>query len=525
MRISLFVFTLLLIFSGCSENNFQKIKNDVFWNTSDGEPIYSQGGGVFRFVDSNSGKEKYFWYGVHYKEAELYRENPVKEFDKCTFVSVTCYSSDDLVNWTFEKNVLTNDEAEKFGKANWLGRMGVSYIQEVDKYALFIQHNANILVALSDSPIGDFESHQMLDLTDFIGYTGSGDQTVFVDEVSGKSYLVYSKPQGRNKVYISEIGVVDGQVGLVDCTHIFTGEGREGNCMFRRNDKFYMFASNLYGWDSSFAYYLVADDIRGPYLPHNDMLVTPGSEMDYAHISQTGFFISVKGVEQETIIFCGDRWANFAGNGLGYNQWCPLSFDGEVPYFNSLNSWLVDAKSGKWAVADDNDYVKNGSLEADRRYIPSPIKPVQDFILGWETEVIKGNNVAVNDSLSPVLNYFNSEQDRKFVEGEKSLQISDKIDFQRKIYQVIESNKFVDLPNGTYTLSAIVKHNNLFNELILYALSGGVKYEISCLKDDNWHTIELENVIVRNNKVEIGVYADGNADAFALVDKISFLKK
>lgn len=527
MRFLLLLSAVCLIFlSGCSENNYQNIKNDVFWDTVDGEAIYSQGGGVFRFVDSKSGKEKYFWYGVHYKEAELYRANPVKEYDKCTFVSVTCYSSDDLVNWTFEGDVLTNEEAEKLGKANWLGRMGVTYIQEIEKYALFIQHNANILVALSDSPTGNFKSDQLLDITEFIGYTGSGDQTVFVDEESGKSYLVYSKPHGRNRIYISEIGMVDGKVGLKDCTHIFSGEGREGNCMFKHNGKYYMFASNLYGWDSSFAYYLVADDIRGPYFPHNDMLVAQGSEKDYAHISQTGFFISVKGSEQETVVFCGDRWADFAGNGLGYNQWCPLSFEGETPYFNSLNSWELDAKTGNWRVAEDNDYVKNGSFEADRRYIPSPVKPVQDFILGWETEVIEGNKVAVNDSLSPTLNYFNSQEDRRFAEGEKSLQISDKVDFRRRISQVIESDKFVELPDGNYRLSAIVKHNSRFNELVLFAKSGEQEFVTSCLENENsWNQITLNNVVVKNNSVEVGIFADGNSDAFALIDKVSFIKE
>ncbi|MCH5685357.1 hypothetical protein LWM68_14540 [Niabella sp. W65] len=50
-----------------------------------------------------------------------------------------------------------------------------------------------------------------------------------------------------------------------------------------------MTASNIYGWDASFAYYLVADDIYGPYLPANDMQVMEGSEKDYAHITQTGF--------------------------------------------------------------------------------------------------------------------------------------------------------------------------------------------------------------------------------------------
>ena len=29
--------------------------------------IYSQGGGIFKFKDPSSGKEKFYWYGVHNK--------------------------------------------------------------------------------------------------------------------------------------------------------------------------------------------------------------------------------------------------------------------------------------------------------------------------------------------------------------------------------------------------------------------------------------------------------------------------
>jgi hypothetical protein len=105
-----------------------------------------------------------------------------------------------------------------------------------------------------------------------------------------------------------------------------------------------MFASNLYGWDASLAYYLVADNVRGPYYPVNEMAVLNGAEDDYAHVTQTGFFFSIKGSKQETIVYCGDRWADFAGNGLGYNQWVPLSFKDSVPYFNSISSWNLDEK-------------------------------------------------------------------------------------------------------------------------------------------------------------------------------------
>ena len=294
--------------------------------------------------------------------------------------------------------------------------------------------------------------------------------------------------------------------------------------MFKYQGKYYMAASNLYGWDSSLAYYLVADDIRGPYAPHNDMLVLEGSSDDYAHVTQTGFFVNVKGSQQETVVYCGDRWADFAGNGLGYNQWVPLSFNGAKAYFNSLSSWNLDAKTGAWEVAADNNYVKNGSFEADRKLMPSQVKPVQTYLLGWETTVLKGNKISLDTTSSPVLNYNNTEEERKKVIGEKSLNIGDKIAFQRKVSQVIRSSPYVKLPDGFYTLTATIKNTEGFSQLELYAESAGkrIVYKIKRV-NPQWATIELKRVPVKGGKVEIGFRAEGAANASCQVDDVSLI--
>src|SRR5262249_42473070 len=84
-----------------------------------------------------------------------------------------------------------------------------------------------------------------------------------------------------------------------------------------------------------------------------------------------------------TIIFAGDRWSDFAGNGLGLNQWMPLSFTGKTPHFNSLSRWSIDAKAGTWTVARGNNYVLNPSFEADRVSMTVPA--------GWSST--NGSNV------------------------------------------------------------------------------------------------------------------------------------
>jgi hypothetical protein len=524
--IALCLFLTTLYASKDTSAQSYNIKNDTFWDTKNGEPVYSQGGGIFKFPDPETGEEKYFWYGVHYKQAEMYRKDPSVTQPRNNFEGVNCYSSTDLANWEFEADVLPPEEVFKDTdrKWAWLGRMGVAYVEEADQYVLIIQYGARVLFANSDSPLGPFKKSHVKSMESWIGTTNTGDQTVFTDYDTGKSYLVYSYGQGRHKIYISEIGLKNDTITLLDYKQVFRGAGREGNCMFKYKGKYYLAASQLYGWDGSNAYYLVADDIWGPYLPENDMQVFPGAEDDYAHISQTGFFYTVRGSKKETVIFCGDRWADFAGNGLGYNQWCPLSFDGYEPYFNSLNSWNLNAETGEWQVADDNNWVKNASFEADRKQMPSHVKPVQTRLLGWETKVVKGTEISL-DSLSPVLNHANTQEERKLVIGERSLNMSDRVDFIRKVHQTIDSSPYVKFEDGKYTLTAKIKNSKGFNKLEMYAKSGGKRFEVN-VKDENetWRTISIENVKVKNNEVEIGFLADGKAGAFCLVDDVSFVK-
>lgn len=510
-----------------TSDKYGTIQNDTFWDTSDGQPIYSHGGGIFKFKDPATGNDKYYWYGVRYKGSIEYRANPAITAEHAVFDGVTCYSSENLTDWTYEGDVLTPDEIARHERPTWVGRLGVAYIPEKQEYSLIVQCGSGVLFTASDKPNGNFRWSWKKDMTSLIGTSNTGDQTVFTDEDTGRSYLIYSYGRGRNKIYISEIGVRNDTTDLLDCTRVFKGESREGNCMFKYKGRYYMCASNIYGWDGSHAYYLTADSIKGPYSPTDNMQIMNGCEKDYAHISQTGFFYTVRGTKEETVIYCGDRWACFAGNGIGYNQWVPLSFDSYgKPVFNSLSSWSLNATTGEWKINRDNNYVLNGSFEADRRSIPNPVKPRQEFLLGWDTEIIEGRKVSVEDSLSPRLNYFNTQSDRRFVTGEKSLCISDMEPFTRRVSQKITSTKYVPLPNGKYTLSAKACKTGSFKSLTMYATSNGqtVRYKIRT-KSGIWENIKIQDINVSGGEIEIGFEAEGQAGAQCLIDDVVLTMK
>ncbi len=509
-----------------------QIENDIFWHDTDGNPIYSQGGGIFKFTVD--GVTKYYWYGVKYDESEIYYNDSSKAQKNNHFAGVTCYSSTDLTNWKYEGDVVVPEEITKREEMDnqdveWVGRLGVAYMEDTGKYALFVQHECadpdnkldknqtdnyskQVLVLTSDSPTGQFKWNQRIDMRDYTGgTTNTGDQTVFTDEDTGKDYLVYSYGSGRSKIFISEIQTqADGKVGLGPSYMVYKGAGREGNCMFKYNGKYYICASDLYGWNASHAYYMVLDSLDESYLaakaknPETNMKIMPGCSDDFCHVTQTGFFYTVKGTEQETVLFCGDRWADFARNGLGYNQWCPLSFteDG-TPYYNSLSAWNLDAETGTWTVADKNNYVKNGSFDADR--------VGSTALAGWTNQVTKGKSPINNNGTTTT--------------GKYALRLGDSTDFSCGVSQTIQSNQYVALPDGTYDMSAKIKNGGNFQKLQMYAESGDVSMSIDIPQNQSeWTDVTMKNVTVSGGKVTVGFKTDGEANAWCNIDDVTFVK-
>lgn len=246
------------------------ITNDTFFKDTDGNYIYSQGGCIQKFGD------KYYWYGVKYKEADIYAKNPENgKAGNAAYETFTCYSSDDLVNWKFEGYPLT-------GEPNgWVGRMGVVYNENTKKYVLISQYAPGMVYAVSDKPEGPFKIDH-IQKTLPIQNDVTGDQTLFQDD-NGKAYIICSSANGRAYQYVIPLRESDfldideenikmlfydedgsyidenGEVDKKDKT------GIEGNCMFKYNGNYYYTGSDLYGWNSSRVYVMQSDSILGDY--------------------------------------------------------------------------------------------------------------------------------------------------------------------------------------------------------------------------------------------------------------------
>ncbi len=497
------------------------ITNDTFWKDTDGNNIYSQGGGVFKFGD------KYYWYGVEYKNAAEYAANPSAggkySDENRTFVGFTCYSSEDLVNWDFEGYAMTKD-SEGMEDAGWVGRMGVVYNENTKKYVLISQKYPGIMFATSDTPQGPFTFEKHIEKLEWLVNNATGDQTLFQDD-DGKAYLICSSAEGRQYLYVAPLRESDfldidsENVVMIyrDSSRQYIDEngetavkdkgGIEGNSLFKYNDHYYFTGSDLYGWNSSRVYVLEAADINGPYdiqpigesknLPYIMRNVTD----NYAHNSQAGFYVTVHGTEQDTVLYCGDRWANFANNGIGYNQWVPLSFDENgAPYFNDISQWIFDAKTGNWEVGEGNNYVKNNEFDADRVIVSKPT--------GWEVSDSVGG--AANHSVNGGAQY------GQFVWEQKADDY-----YTAELKQTISG-----MPDGEYTLKAWVKSSGGQNICRLYAESGGESVSLS-LKGgvSEWTEVVLpESISVTDGQCEIGLYSDSPAGNWVQIDNVTLTK-
>lgn len=474
------------------------VQNDTFWKDTAGNPIYSQGGGILKVKDT------YYWYGAKYEAAVRYAARPVGEKGNARFSAVTAYSSTDLVNWKFEGNVIQAGGAgQVFEPDAWLGRLGVVYSKRTRKYVLISQYasramGGGVLFAVSDTPTGPFVYHHLQPRIENVVTPATGDQTVFVDD-DGQPYLIFSNAKGRAHAYVAPLRA-DDYLAVEPATRVFSSPagGREGNAMFKYQGLYYLCSSDLHGWNASHTYYMTASSITGPYSAEKIM---PGTQADFSHVSQTGFFIPVQGSQATTILFAGDRWSNFAGNGIGYNQWLPLSFDGASPVFHSLSQFDLDAGQGTWRVGSGNNYVRNPSFEADR--------VTQTGVAGWVTSW-----TSLADA-GPTMNLLGGHT------GRWALALSHAAPTMGSTLQNIA------LPNGRYTLKAWVRSSGgqAVAKVYVHGYGGADLARPINTAIDAWTEMVIPGIMVSNGSIQLGVYSEGKAGHWLYVDDFALTRE
>lgn len=484
------------------------ITNDTFRKDTKGNTIYAQGGCIQKFGD------KYYWYGIKYKEGPIYAKNPEKgKAGNAQYDCFVCYTSTDLVNWKYE-GVACNEKSD-----GWVGRMGVAYNENTKKYVLISQFAPGMIFATADKPTGPFKKDHIFTDTLPIEKGGTGDQTVFQDD-DGKAYLICASWEGREWMYViplRESDFLDFDYDNIKLVHhdedgsyidekgevqFRDKKGIEGNCMFKYNGNYYFTGSDLYGWYSSRVYYFKSDSILGDYNSDARLpIIMNGARDGYAHNSQAGFYVTIHGSEQDLVMYCGDRWGGFAGNGKGYNQWVPITMNEDgTPYFNDLHQWKLNAEKGTWEVGEGNNYIRNNEFEDDRHITNNPN--------GWVTR----DNVG---------GYANSSERARVDAGNFVWQQKAPEDYIADIQQTI-----TDLPDGTYIMTAFVKSSGGQNMASLYAVTseGAYTKSVKTVIDEWTEVVVADNIEVKDGKCAVGLYSDAHKDEWVQMDNLRLVK-
>jgi hypothetical protein len=305
---------------GVAATGWVTIHNDFFWYDDTGAAIETRAGCLRKFGDT------YYWYGL------LAWQDPKAWNDQ------TCYTSKDLVHWTYKGVVLH--------VAAGANRMDVLYNDTTKQYVMFLKYGgdaASLGIATSPTPDGQYT---LLSET-LVDGAQMGDMSVYKDD-DGKAYLAYvwdkTGPNRQHGLYrmSADYLTLDTRMYLWDIP------SREGVHVFKRNGLYYYGTSETNGIQSSPTRYYTATNLAGPWSAATP-LSTPGSNNSWD--TQVDYVYPWVGTAGTVFMYAGDRWVK-TDLRQGDYPWLPLEFNGTVPTLNYYQDWDLNVSDGTWRTFD-----------------------------------------------------------------------------------------------------------------------------------------------------------------------------
>lgn len=318
------------------------IVNGDVWLDTAGNPINAHGGGIL-YHDG-----LYYWYGEYKKGETVLPEWATWECYRTDVTGVSCYSSANLTDWTFEGIVLPavpDDPTHDLHPSKVLERPKVVYNANTGKFVMWAHvesadySKAAAGVAVADSPTGPFEYLGSFRPNDAM----SRDQTVFVDD-DGKAYQ-FASSENNATLYINEL-TDDYLRPTGRYTRNFIGASREAPAVFKHDGKYYLLSSGCTGWDPNKAELAVADSVMGPWTVIGDP--STGENADKTFYAQSTYVQPVVG-KDGLFVAMFDRWNKTDLENSRY-VWLPISIENGKMTIPWRESWNIDsipaAKSG-----------------------------------------------------------------------------------------------------------------------------------------------------------------------------------
>ena len=289
------------------------------WKDNRGKHIQAHGGGIIKVKDT------FYWFG----------EDRSKDNDP-SLRYVGCYSSKDLVNWKFLKQ-LKFTPPEGFA-ANWvLERPKVFYDQKTKKYVMYFHLDVNyslaqVGIAVSDKVDGDYKfvkafrplGHESRDIGQFIDDDGS-------------SYLIF---EDRPFKGFRIAKLTDDYMNLTEVCLIKVP--LEGGALVHYNGLYYAIGSGLTGWDPNPNKYATSKTLAGPWSDFKD--IAPPESKTYG--SQSTMMIKIVGTKTTSVIFMADVWKPETQWDSRY-LWMPLEIENGKLRLPKPQPFSLNVKTGE----------------------------------------------------------------------------------------------------------------------------------------------------------------------------------
>ena len=314
----------LLIFMIISVNAFSQKRTFInpgeVWPDHSGNHIQAHGGGILKI------KNTYYWYGEQRRQGL----DSNKRY-------VSCYSSNDLMNWKFRGDVVQMTDPNNQGKGWILERPKVYFNSKTNKYVMYFHldnktyKTASVGIAVSDKPDGNFvfvKSFRPL------GHE-SRDIGQFVDD-DGKAYLIFEdRPYGFRIALLSEDYMeIEKEICLI-------AEHMEGGAIVHYKGLYYAIGSGLTGWNPNPNKYATAPSLAGPWTEFKD--IAPPETKTYG--SQSTLLLKVVGSKGTTVLYLGDIWKPKTQWDSRY-LWMPVEIHDGKLWLPQSQKFSIDVKTG-----------------------------------------------------------------------------------------------------------------------------------------------------------------------------------
>jgi hypothetical protein len=299
----------------------------ALWPDDRGMHLQVHGGGIIKIGRT------YYWFG----EDRSKDNDPDKRY-------VACYSSRDLINWTFRNQVIKMADPDNFGPGWVLERPKVYHNRKTGKFVMYMHIDgrlqgsnadysiASVGVAVSDTVDGDYQY-----LYKFRPFgCESRDIGQFIDD-DGTAYLIFEdRPSGG--FHIARLS--EGYLKLEEDVCLIKAP-IEGGAIVQYDGLYYVLGSALTGWNANPNKYATAPSLAGPWTPFRD--IAPPETNTYG--SQSTMLLKIAGTDATTVIFMADIWKPDTQWDSRY-LWMPLEIGGGRMWLPEPKEWTIDINTG-----------------------------------------------------------------------------------------------------------------------------------------------------------------------------------